>query len=238
MKTISLFSKRDLYLSSCDESGLIRMPGKSQYRQRIARYNNLHLIDYVTLIDDMPVVAPYNGDTSMSFLPITDWKKVHDNDNVAGHTFLHDIKFAKRVWFNLERTTYNLQYFKVLVAPDFSMYVDAPMFYNYEAIYKNRFVAAFWQAIGYTVIPSASWGNADSFSYAFKGLPRTSVIATTGTTHNSNADAKLLWKYGLQELESQLEPTLIIVYGVEEDTSWLTTPVLFKTDYITNRFRK
>ena len=144
------------------------------------------------------------------------------------HPLLDDYRFRDAIWCNLDYTTYSIRDYDYYFTPDLSLWVDLPTdFCNKENIYRTRFVGAYWQLCGYKVIPTASWGNADSFKYCYEGLPENSIIAVGGMGHHHCRAAESLWHYALQELERQKHPTLILIYGDEEDLSFLSTPVKF-----------
>jgi len=88
------------------------------------------------------------------------------------------------------------------------------------------------------VIPTASWGDLDSFLYCFDGLPTHSVLAVSSRGNKSSLDAYNRWCYGLHRLEEEKQPTLIIVYGEEVDVPNMTTPIQFIPDFISTRLRK
>ena len=58
-----------------------------------------------------------------------------------------------------------------------------------------RFRDAIWCMCGYNVIPTASWGNADSFKYCYEGLPENSIIAVGGMGHHHCRAAESLWHF-------------------------------------------
>jgi hypothetical protein len=63
------------------------------------------------------------------------------------------------------------------MCPDHSIFVDVPDVVNMYNVYKSRFAGAYWQHCGYNVIPTLTYGNADSFRYCFDGFPERSVVA-------------------------------------------------------------
>lgn len=63
------------------------------------------------------------------------------------------------------------------------------------------------------VIPTASWGNADSLKFCFEGLPNKSAIAVCGIGHSFCRSAKTLWNYAVDKLIEEKQPSTLIVYG-------------------------
>lgn len=127
--------------------------------------------------------------------------------------------------------------YELLLTPDYSLGVDVPDFCNKRHLYMTRFVGAYWQQCGYNVLPTASWGNVDSFRYCFEGLPEQSLLAVSGMGHHKSRAHKMLWQEALRELEKQKKPTAILVYGDEESVPNLQTPLLFIQSFISKKFR-
>ena len=151
--------------------------------------------------------------------------------------FEDDYKFYRATWDCLDVTTYKLLPYTTLLTPDHSLYVDLPDAYNIEMIYKSRFAGAFWTNCGFERIPTASWGNAGSFRYCFRGLPQSSVIAVCGMGIDWCIGARELWYMGMREMEQQLSPTHIIVYGEERDVPGVTTDITFIPPYIKSKLQ-
>ena len=140
--------------------------------------------------------------------------------------FNFGIKEISPVWNKAEFYTYALKKSHPnLIAPDFSQYADQSKALNVFNLYKNRFITAYWQQNGLNVIPSASWGNADSFEYCFEGLPQNSVIFVGALGVKHDKDCVKLWRYGIEELERQLHPTMILIYGNDVEPPQIDTPV-------------
>ncbi len=235
-----IFSKKELYALSHNKYGHNYAYDKiSESVQRKLFQNNMHLsvfLDY-SPSNYLPIVKPYNGEIDFQWISFLDRKKAK-GENQGVHFFIDDYRFVHSVWDRLEKTSFDLLKFDYLVAPDFSLWVDLPPFYNLQSIFYNRFITSYWQNVaGFNVIPTASWGNVDSFSYCFSGLPEHSVIAVCGVGHKFCNAAKRLWQLGLQELEKQLKPTCILIYGEEEDVSFLHTPVKFIECLISKKLR-
>lgn len=236
----SLFTLKEQYLQSHNKRGRsYSLCYLSKKQQKTLTCNNKHLsygMTY-TLQHGIPEVAPYNG--PIKFSPCRfDQRGKTEARNTAIHFFMHDYLFYTAVSTNLELTTYKLSKFDYLFAPDCSLYVDASKQENLHAIYISRFAAAYWQKCGFNVIPVASWGDANSLSYCFEGLPSNSVIAVCGIGHEHCSAAKKLWLYAVNKLIDNLSPTTLIVFGGnEEDTRDLPANIVYYPDYIHKKFR-
>lgn len=234
----NLFSDKELYLLSRTLRGKLLEQRKDVLKRRIPMSENLHLIDRINFTNSgYPIVPPYNGPTDCDFYSFKEYKK-HGAGKDALMFFMYDCYFEKRLWDNLEAMTFKFRNYSILVAPDYSLYVDVPKLLNERAVYKSRFIAAYWAHCGFSVIPTASWGDAFSLEYSLESLPEHSVVAVCGTGVNRNEMTQALWLYGLRKLEEEKCPTKILVYGEERDVPGIHTEIVFIKDYITKHFRR
>lgn len=202
-------------------------------------YDNMHLLDGIRFTSDctFPLIEKYDGSIDYNFVSYLERNK-YDGKGYALHFFLNDYQFRNAVWRNLENTTMSISKYDAVIVPDLSLWIDLPTdYYNTQSVYRNRFIGAYWQKCGLNVIPSASWGDLDSFKYCFKGLPNESVIAVSGMGNRKSRDAYNRWCYGLRRLEDEKHPKLILVYGGEIEIPGLNTPVQFIPDFINSRLR-
>ncbi len=88
------------------------------------------------------------------------------------------------------------------------------------------------------MIPTASWGNVNSFKYCFDGLPEQSVIAVCGIGHEHHRSANKLWHMAMHEMEKQISPIKIIVYGGKKpDATQFDAEIVYFEDFIITHFR-
>ena len=185
--------------------------------------DNIHLSNNMKRVGiyELPEVKSYNGLIPRRLVPFCDRK----GKKGFVHYYIDDYRFDV-LWKRLGYYTKLLKRtHPYLIAPDYSQYADQSKALNIFNLYKNRFVTAYWQQQGLNVIPSASWGNADSFEYCFDGLPQNSVIFIGGLGIKHDNNCIKLWRYGIKELERQLHPTMILIYGNEVDPPAIDTPI-------------
>lgn len=236
----SLFDRKELYRMECTSTG--QSYKTAMIPQRIRRkviYDNMHLIDEMTFTTthSVPQMLPYNGRTDFEIVSFSE-RKGHPGKNEAISFFIDDYRFRDQLWCNLEYTTFSISHFDYFFTPDFSLWRNLPTeFYNFQNIYRTRFVGLFWQLRGFNVIPTYSFGGLSSFSYCLEGLPSNSIIAVCGLSNRKDQQAYNIWCYALRRLEEEKHPTLILVYGPEIDIPGLHTPVKFLEDFITKRLR-
>lgn len=240
MTTKFLFSKKEMFLLECQDRAVGHTARrKASAGSRMRTFNNMHLAEGMQFTDKfkMPKLLPYTGSVDFEVHSYARRKGL-DGRNQALHFFMYDYCFDNAVWRHLEETTYKLRRFDYLFTPDYSLYVEEWLTrQNLDFVYRTRFIGAYWQRCGFGVIPTVSWGNADSFDYAFEGLPTGSVLAVCGTGHERCRAARMLWEYALRRIEEELSPILIIIYGREAEVPGLHTPLMFIPDHITKRFR-
>jgi hypothetical protein len=228
-----LFSQKEIYTMSCTDTGKFHyLMDMSKAQRAKVELNNMHLATGMVFTEEhgIPLLHAYEGPTHLPYVP-------YSSRNIAIHFFEDDYKFATATWKRLDRTTYTLARYPVLCTPDHSLYVDMPKSLNLWSIYKSRFAGAFWQNCGFDVIPTASWSNADSFSWCFEGLPQHSVIAVCGMGVDGCSAASELWLMGMHSLEYTLHPTELLVYGEERNVPGISPPITFISPYIKSKFR-
>lgn len=237
-----LFSQKENYVMSHTIDGKATFLEKLNHRPSFYRYDNMHLAGSLTMADyggiSIPLMDAYTGPVDFTAYPFSKCKKL-DGKNQAVHFFGNDNEFRYAVWNRLEQTSISLSRFDVLFTPDFSMYTEEYLsFIGLQAVYMTRFVGAYWQQVcGYSVIPTVSFGNADSLKYSLWGLPSGSVLGVCGEGVNHSRSARELWDYALRYIEKELSPMLFIVYGQETTVPGLHTPIKFIPDYISIHFR-
>lgn len=132
-------------------------------------------------------------------------------DTGALHFFLDDYRF-ERTWTAPEAAMQRVIEVGAALTPDFSLWRDMPLVAQMWQIYRSRWVGALWQHNGLHVIPTVSWGEAESFDFAFEGLPTNGTVAIS-TVGIRDPTAKDLFRAGLGELLDRCAPRLLLTYG-------------------------
>ena len=136
------------------------------------------------------------------------------NDNEANkkkgvHFFVDDYRFNE-VYDNPERTFERYSQYAFLLSPDFSTYADMDLWRQLESVAKNRWVGAYWQSKGLTVIPTISWGLSQSYEFCFDGVEKGSTVAV-GMVGCKQSGYNFM--RGYNEMLKRLEPEKIICFG-------------------------
>ena len=237
----NLLSRKELFLLECQKRKFQRAPKRNESaKKRMRTFNNMHLAKDMEFSSPhgFPILQPYQGSIDFEVYPYSKRKGL-TGKNQALQFFTYDCNFDNAVWKNLETTTYNIREFDYLFTPDYSLYVDENLTHqNIEFTYRTRFIGAYWQNCGFKVIPTVSWGNANSFCYAFEGLPTYSVLAVCGIGNKQSYANYELWKYAMRRIEDELSPSVIFVCGESVEVPGIHTPLKFIPDYISTHFRK
>jgi hypothetical protein len=129
------------------------------------------------------------------------------------HFFLDDHRF-ETVWTRPMGSLEALSQHQMVLTPDFSLYYDWPRSLHIWNTYRNRWCGAFWQAHGFTVIPTISWAGPESYDFCFLGVPPNSVVAvsTVGVKLERPLEYQLFLD-GFQEMVARLRPSHVLCYG-------------------------
>lgn len=161
---------------------------------------------------NIPLVRKQSIDTStVSLIACSDTRS---NDNELNrengvHFFVDDYRF-EGIYTHPERTLLKYAQYAFLLTPDFSTYADMDLWRQLENVAKNRWVGAYWQSNGLTVIPTISWSTPRSFEFCFDGVEQNSIVAvsTVGCKR-----AKHQFMRGYDEMLDKLNPESIICFG-------------------------
>lgn len=144
------------------------------------------------------------------------------------HFFIDDYRFES-VYSHPERALGRLRKYRFLLTPDYSLYSEMDPWRQIESIGKARWVGAYWQDSGLTVIPTVSWAQPSSFRFCFDGIEKNSVVAVgmIGCKHE-----RVSFMRGYNAMLDSIEPEAIICFGepfpeMEGD--------IIKVDYLSSR---
>jgi len=227
---LSLFP--DLDLTSSKSEALTKLE-----RNRKAMIMNLDL--YIPSkfegLEQMPKIEPYISSVPNNFVTY-DERDSYPAD--YGICFYSDDYKIRRGWSHPTETMSKLKARKSpVIAPDFSVFTDLSRAVNVSQLFLNRWTTSYWQSNGIPVIPSASWGSADSFSYCFDGLPENSIISIGHIAIGKTKSEKELYRLGVKELIDRKKPLKLIVYGFPLGFS-VDTELIYVKSFIQRKFRK
>lgn len=138
----------------------------------------------------------------------------------AVHFFLDDYRF-ETVWSKPQRPLSRLQRVGIALTPDFSLWHEMPLAMQLWQVYRSRWCGLWMGSNGVAVIPTVSWSTATSYSFAFAGIARGSVVAVSSVGIRGD-EAKRNYRLGLENMLIALAPKAVLVYGrsLGEDDVW------------------
>lgn len=136
----------------------------------------------------------------------------HDEKNLykGVHFFTDDYRFES-VYVHPERTLERFSRYRFLLTPDYSLYSEMKPWRQIESVGKSRWVGAYWQSNGLTVIPTVSWAQPSSFSFCFDGIEKNSIVAIGMIGCKRN---KISFMKGYKAMLEVIEPSAIICFGL------------------------
>lgn len=150
----------------------------------------------------------------LSNLNLISVANIKSNDNEQNrlkgvHFFVDDwrfIKFYENPYFYKEL----LSQYRLLFSPDFSIYGDMPIWKQIENTARNRWCGAYWQSLGYNVVPTISWGLSTSYDFCFEGVEKGSAVAVGMI---GSKQSRFNFMSGYNEMLKRLNPSVIICFG-------------------------
>ncbi len=148
---------------------------------------------------------------SLEDVQLIGYDKVNQSDDYGKivHFFLDDYRFES-VYNDPEKKIEKLKQYKAVLTPDFSMFVEMPIALQLFSTFKNRWVGAYLQEQGISVIPTVRWGDLTSFNFCFDGIEKGSIVAVSTIGIKKEKSHFML---GYNEMLSRIKPEKIICYG-------------------------
>lgn len=211
---------------------------KQNERHRTNDTYNLDLVDLEHSTNDfwqMPIIE--NDNYIPSDLIGFNYAKSSDNKNTGIHFYLDDYQF-ERLWNNPEDYIDTLCQYECILSPDFSLYLDMPMPMKIWNIYRSRQIGQFYQANGIKVIPTLSWAEKETFDFAFKGIPKGSIVSISTIGVKRDEKALQIWKDGMDAMIKEIEPSTILVYGGKLDYDYGDIKVIYYENKVVEKMKE
>lgn len=161
---------------------------------------------------ELPVINRVNlNDEIIRMIPLSKTKR-NDSDEhckFGVHCFEDDYRLTA-LYNNPERAIDKLMQYAFICTPDYSTYSDMDVWRQLESVAHSRWVGAYWQKHGITVIPTVSWSDKRSFLFCFDSIISGSDIAvgTIGCKHSKKS-----FLYGYDAMLEKLAPKKVFCVG-------------------------
>ncbi|MDR1422204.1 MAG: DUF4417 domain-containing protein [Coriobacteriales bacterium] len=136
-------------------------------------------------------------------------KDEHRDLDASVHFFEDDERFDE-VWKNPEAYTGEIAQYRQVLSPNFSVYVNMPRVLQIFNTFRSRWLGAYWQEAGLTVIPTLTWADKSSYEFCFDAIESGSVVAVSTL---GCADVEWLFLKGFAEMCARIEPELVICHN-------------------------
>lgn len=128
------------------------------------------------------------------------------------HFFIHDYQF-QRLWTHREKYAEMLKEFRVVLSPDFSIYIDWPVMVQRWNHYRKHLLGAWMQSIGCRVYPTVNWGDKSSYKWCFDGEPWRSTVCVSSVGRYKDPEQRRIFVHGYDCMLEMLNPETIIFNG-------------------------
>lgn len=164
-----------------------------------------------------PIIKPFYG---IPDSPLVDFKEAifSDDYNQWVHFFIDDV-FFEQLWNPryTERDIEILTKFKGIFSPDFTLDPRLSPLQEQFNLFRSRTIGQLVQRRGGNVIPTIGWSFRRSFDYCFRGLSEGGTVAISTNGVLSKTVSFRMFLEGVFELERQLRPEVIFIYGDKFD---------------------
>ena len=135
----------------------------------------------------------------------------HDANNLhkGVHFFVDDYRFES-IYRNPEKSLEKFRKYRFVLTPDFSLYSEMNLWRQIESVGKARWVGAYWQQNGLTVIPTVSWAQSQSYRFCFDAIEEHSIVAVGMI---GCKQSRLAFMRGYNAMLETVEPSAIICFG-------------------------
>lgn len=130
--------------------------------------------------------------------------------------FLDDYQFES-VWTHPNKYIKTFKNYGVMLAPDFSMYLDFPKSVQIYNHYRKHWLAKYWQEHGVKVVPSINWSDEESFDWCFDGEPRNSIVAVSNVGCMKNETYRQNFMKGYNKMLEVLQPSKVLMFCQKKD---------------------
>jgi hypothetical protein len=160
---------------------------------------------------NMPLIKRQDVDLShLKLIRFSDIVKDEIRDfDATVHFFIDDDKFDE-TWKSPKDYLKEIGQYKQTMSPGFSVYYNMAGALQVFNVFRSRWLGAYWQEHGMTVIPTLVWADKPSFEFCFDGVEQGSVVAVTTL---GQRDVEWTYMQGFAKMCESIEPETVICYS-------------------------
>lgn len=197
-----------------------RFPGNNKWNIPEIRSDMLATIVPNVVWDEK---APIDPDSHT--LVMYGWGRIPDDIPLQNHVlafWVEDYRFEV-VWAEAVRMVkrFMKQKWGAIVAPDFSVWSGDPLALQCYNVYRNHWVARYWQEAGLRVIPNIGWSDERSREFSVAGIPKRPPVVGLQCRTSGGKERHTSHAIGTAWAIEQVQPEQVIVYGGLEHRDWL-----------------
>ena len=125
------------------------------------------------------------------------------------HHYVDDYRF-NGVYDHPDRSLSRYSQYRFLISPEYSTFADMDLWRQIESTGKNRWVGAYWQSKGLSVVPAICWSTPRSYDFCFDGIETGCIVAVGMIECKTN---KRLFLHGYDAMLERIQPSAIIILG-------------------------
>lgn len=204
------------------------------HKDRTRRLYNLHLIDSSD--------CDYSGtplldavDIDLEGCSLVSFKAKNPKERAGAHFFLEDYAF-EHTWRDPMKYVSMLKRFRFTLTPDFSCFLDMPEPMQRWNVYRSRAVGRIWQDAGLSVVPTVTWGEENTYDFAFDGIPDRSTVCFSTVGLMRCEKGKRIFREGAEAACEYLLPSQVLCYGSRCDFDSKGATVVWVKSEMQERF--
>jgi hypothetical protein len=128
--------------------------------------------------------------------------------------YVDDTRF-EQVWADAPAIGQRLlkQGVEEFIMPDFSTWTDDPRVVQMWNVYRNRWVARYWQELGLRVIPNLQYSDLDSLRYTLAGIPTEIPVAAVQIRSSWQREDASVRRAVMAEVLKRVRVDTLLVYA-------------------------
>lgn len=194
------------------------------------RHSNMHKIKYddgfqnhltvgANLVGEPGIVELMelnNTQVPKKLIPFT---KIRSSATKRGyvHFYLHDIYWSS-ILTSTDKYLDLLKEYDGVISPDPTLLIGQAKCLQEANTYLNHAVGFYLQKNGIPVIPNVRWSDESSYDFCFLGIPQKTIVSISTHGCIKSNTQKELFKNGLAEMLTRLEPSDVVVHGHMPDS--------------------